>query len=186
MPGGVGAALCGLALCAALVAMADRRDGAMLAALGVAIGLGPGGLLLIPLMGGVTIRRRAWRAVPFGAIAGGATWLAIGPWSTGATLPSLWVVAATWPSLFALIVASGVAFAAWTAANASARGDASDAAHDRLALLALVGGALFVPTPAGAVLLPLMIVLASKSPHWQRQRPANDNHPVRRSVRLAA
>ncbi|MDQ2893982.1 MAG: hypothetical protein M3R64_12975 [Pseudomonadota bacterium] len=185
MPGGASAAICGLALCGALVAALDRRHGAMLAALGIAIGLGAAGLLLAPLIIGVTIRRRAWRALPLVPITGGATWLTVGPWSTGPTLPTLAAAVSEWPSLFAMGVAAGVAFATWIAADASSAG-ASIIGRKRFVLIALLGGALFVPTPVAALSLPLLLVVATESTGRPRHRAANDNQPVRRIGRLAA
>ena len=129
-------------------------------------------------------RRAATRLllIPLTAI---PTWFAIADWGRIAALPSLYDLTLTHPDLRALILATGIGLAAWTAAAISAR----PMGGDRLLATAMVTGlaaALIIPTPAAALALPIILILRSVAYLGAVHRAANDNAPIRRPIRLAA
>ena len=185
IPGnGPAAVLCGLAICAGLVAALDRRGPAMMAATGIAIGLAPAGLLLAPLMLGLAIRRRVWCALPLVPIPAIAIAAATGGWPRLPPLPGFHLVVAAWPATIVPVAALGAALAAWAAAASAS--PAGDHALRRIAGIALLGGTLVLPVSGATLLLPLILVFGTHPRASRRPRAANDNPRVRRIVRLAA
>ena len=186
MPGAVPVAiLCGLALAASLIAAIEGRSRAMLAATGIAVGLSSGGMILAPLIVGVVIRRRAGRMLPILPLVAVATWFAIGGWSRSGTLPSLYDLALSRIDLSALIFAAVAGTMSFIAAEASARPlfgrHLLDAAIASSCVIAL-----FVPTTAAALILPLVVALDMRGARTSRiALAANDNRVVPR-LRLAA
>ena len=179
------AILCGLALAASLIAAIEGRSRAMLAATGVAVGLSSGGMIFAPLIVGVAIRRGAGRILPILPLVGIVTWLAIGGWSRSGALPSLYDLALARTDLSALIFAATVGLMSFVGAEASAR-----PLFGRNLLDAAVASscaiALFVPTAAASLILPLVVAMGTRGAEKRRiARSANDN-PVMPRLRLTA
>ncbi len=185
LPGaGPNDALALLAAAAALVAGSERRHLAMLVAAGLATGLAPAGLLVVPLCIGAAIGRGAARQLPLAAVAAGFSCM-LAPWHVSvAMLPNLAALAAAAPQGAALVAAVGAGCAAWLAAHAAASPPTGRWWHDaRLCALVLTG-----ILPLAPATLAFVVALAVLPwPVARRPSAANDNMPVRRvPIRLAA
>jgi hypothetical protein len=178
----IGAILTGLASCTAIAASGERRTRTMLLGAGLSLGLGAGGLLVLPAFVGLAIARRGSVSLLFGGLAGIATLLATGTWSTGATIPTLWSLAIRWPDLLGLAAAAMIGFSAWIAASATTLGYDQRA----LALASLtcaLGIGLMVPMPAASLFLPLIMLVCRLIVARPLPSCANDNGAVRSSPR---
>ena len=173
----VGAILSGLAGCAAVVAAGERRTHAMLLAAGVSLGLGVGGLLLLPALLGVAIARRGGMSIATGGLIAIATRLALGTWSTGATIPTLLSLVLRWPDLLGLLAAISIGFSAWIAARATTLGN-DQRAFALISLTSVLGIGLLAPVPAASLFLPLIFLMHRLVVARPLSSYANDNGPI--------
>lgn len=174
---GIGATTCAIALAAMLKAEREGRPAAMLVATGIAVGSAPGGLLIVPIALGVSIRRGSWPFAAFAAFLGATVGYGLGNWTADDTLPNLAVLALRKPDLIALIAAIATGTAVYIAADASSRRlPARDILTGTIAL------ACFVPTPP-VVALAFVLVLLPELMQSTPPRAANDD-PILPPLRL--
>lgn len=183
LPGGRWADATALvALGAALAAADARRTAVMALVTGLAVGLSPAGLLLVPCAVGTAIRQRGARHLPIGIAAALAVAVLRGWTVPAAGLPNAVALAAAVPDAAGLLLATGVGVAAWLTARASAIAPAALWREARLGMALL---ACLLPLPAGVVPF-LLVVLAWRLPAAPRLSAANDNGLPLPSLRLAA
>jgi len=181
----VTAILSGLAACAAIVAAVERRHVATITAAALAMGLGPIGLLVAPIALGIAVATRRAALGPHAAAGAITTWRVLGDWTAGEAVPTLFSLVGYRPQLFALVSAIAIAFSAWLSASVSDR-HASEPAMLRLAAIAVIGGAVIVPMPVTALMLPILLVTSWRPAVTLPPRAANDDRLVRSTIRLAA